>query len=63
METQVYPVPLFPGLYDGKVFGVEQESEEFLPLTSKSVALPPYPSPPRLDFGLFQQEPAITELD
>ncbi len=35
------PVPPFPKVYGVKTFGVGQESENFRPLTFKSVALPP----------------------
>ena len=45
------------------MFGVEQVSEGFLPQTHKSVALPHKASPLRLNLGLFQREPAITDLD
>ena len=62
-EYKLTPVSPFPGIYDVEKFGVGQESEEFLPRAFKSVALPLQLSPPRLDLGLFRQEPAITRLD
>lgn len=56
-------MPPFFSFYDVKAFGVGQESERFLPRASQSVALPPQPSPLKLDWRLFRQEPAITVLD
>lgn len=44
-------------------FGVGQETEEFLPLNPKSVALQDQWSQSRLDCGQLRQEPAITGLD
>ncbi len=44
-------------------FGVGQETEEFLPLNPKSVALQDQSSQSRLDYGQLRQEPAITGLD
>lgn len=40
LETEVYPLPLFPDFYDIKTFGVGQGGEKFPSLLSKSVALP-----------------------
>ena len=44
-------------------FGVGKWTEEFLPLSPLSVALPSLQSRPRLDYGQLWQEPAITGLD
>ena len=63
LGNRAYPYPPSPGFYDIKIFGVGQETEEFLPLNLKSVSLPSQLSPPRLDYGQLRQEPAITELD
>ena len=63
LGTPAYPEPPFPHVYDVRVFGVGQETEEFLPLNSQSVALPLELSQCRLDLGQFRQEPAITGLD
>ena len=56
-------MPPFFRFFDAEAFGVGQESERFLPRASQSVALPPRPSPLKLDWRLFRQEPAITVLD
>ena len=57
------PMTPSPGIYDARTFGVGQETEGFLPLNLRSVALQFQQSPPRLDYSQLRQEPAITELD
>ena len=57
------PQYLFPNVYDVIIFGVGQETEKFLPLNLKSVALPSLQSRLRLDYGQFWQEPAIAGFD
>ena len=63
LGTHAYREPPFLKLYDTRIFGVGQWTEGFLPLNPKSVSLPFWLSPLRLDYGQFWQEPAIAELD
>lgn len=63
LATHPYDEPPSPGFKDDNAFGVGQGTEEFLPLNPQSVALQRYLSQPRLDYGQFRLEPAITGLD
>ena len=58
-----YDAPPFPGFFRAHAFWVGQRTEGFLPLNPLSVALPHVLRHPRLDYGLFWQELAITGLD
>jgi hypothetical protein len=60
---EAYPPPPSACFYDVPAFGVGQRSEEFLPLTPKSVSLPQVRSLQTVDYGQLRQEPAITVLD
>lgn len=63
LANEVYPHPPFTIVYDVRPFRVGEGAEGFLPLNPKSVSLPTILSRIALDYGLFQQEPAITDLD
>jgi hypothetical protein len=63
LERKLTPRPRFQILNDVKKFGVEQKTEEFLPLNPQFVSLPFQLSKSRLDYGQFRLEPAIAALD
>ena len=63
LERKLTPRPRFQIRGDVKKFGVEQKTEEFLPLNPQFVPLPSQLSRSRIDCGQFRLEPAITALD